>query len=69
VGLEWEPLSLVSINEELLEWKISGSEPRKLRITAVGSVALTIRHSPLAKVGTNFAEKRRSLGRYSSLAG
>jgi hypothetical protein len=29
VGLERVPLSLVSITEELLEWKGSGSGPRK----------------------------------------
>jgi hypothetical protein len=36
VGLEWGPLSLVSITEELLEWKSSGSGSRKPRITAMG---------------------------------
>jgi hypothetical protein len=30
------PLSLVRITEELLEWKSSGSESRKARLTAVG---------------------------------
>jgi hypothetical protein len=36
VGLERAPLSLVSITEELLEWKSSGSGSRKSRFTAVG---------------------------------
>jgi hypothetical protein len=35
VGLERSPFSLVSITEELLEWKSSGSVSRKSRLTAV----------------------------------
>jgi hypothetical protein len=41
VSLEWGPLSLVSIIEELHECKCSASGSRKPRLTAVGSVALT----------------------------
>jgi hypothetical protein len=43
VGLERGPLSLVSITEELLEWKSSGSGFRKPRLTAV--VILCADHS------------------------
>jgi hypothetical protein len=35
LGLEQDPLSLVRIIEELLEWKNSGSDPKQTRLTAV----------------------------------
>jgi hypothetical protein len=37
LGLERGPLSLMSITEELLEWKRSTFGSRKSRLTAVGS--------------------------------
>jgi hypothetical protein len=36
VDLEWGPLSVVSITEELLQWKSSGSGSRKPRLMAMG---------------------------------
>jgi hypothetical protein len=66
VGLEWSPLSLMSTIEELLERNSSGSG---LESREYGQRSATlITWNPLsAKVGSNFADKGRLLGRYSSL--
>jgi hypothetical protein len=68
VGMERGPLSLVSTIEELLGRKSSGSG-LKIREYGRRDPSHWLRDIPLfAKVGTNFADKRRSLGWYSSHA-
>jgi hypothetical protein len=64
VDLERGPLSFVSTIVELLGRKRSGSG-QKTEITAAGDPPRRLCDTPLsAKVGTNFADKRRSLGRF-----
>jgi hypothetical protein len=62
------PPSLVSTIEELLERKSNGSGLENGDYGHRGSAAL-LRDTPLStKVGTNFIDKWRLLGRYSLLA-
>jgi hypothetical protein len=67
VGLERDPLRLVGKIEELLEKKSSDSS-LETENTAVGIVTMATWHPICVNVGTNFADKRLSLSRYSLLA-
>jgi hypothetical protein len=64
---EWVWNGVHSTVDELLERKTSGSSLEN-RECGSRDVTLTTLHPLSAKVGTNFTDKRRSLGRYSSLA-
>jgi hypothetical protein len=67
VGLERGPLSLVRTTEELLGRKSSGSS-KISRLTTVGIRCADHATPSIHKSWDYFANKRRSLGRHSSLA-
>jgi hypothetical protein len=68
VDLERGPLSLVSTIEELLERKSSGTDLENQEYSR-RNPSRWPRVTPLSeKLGINFANNRRSLGRYSSLS-
>jgi hypothetical protein len=67
MGLERGSLSLVSSIEELL-WRKSSDSGPEIREYGRGDVALTTLYTISANVGTSFTDKRRSLGRHTSLA-
>jgi hypothetical protein len=68
VGLERGPLSLVITIEELLERNSTGSGLENREYCRVDPLRWPRDTLYPQKLATNFADKRRSLGRYSSLA-
>jgi hypothetical protein len=68
VGLEQGPLSLLSTTEELLGRNSSGTGLESREYGRRDSSHWPRGTRYLQKVDTNFADKRRSLGWYSSLA-
>jgi hypothetical protein len=67
VDLERGPLSIVNTIEELLERKIGAPGLKNGGYYRRGSADVYATPFYLQKVGTNFADKRRSLSFYSSL--
>jgi hypothetical protein len=68
VSLERDPLNLLSTTEELLGRKSSGSGLENLEYGRRGPSRCPRDTLYPQKVITNFADMRRSLGRYSLLA-
>jgi hypothetical protein len=68
MGLEQGPHSFMSTIEELLGRKSSGSSLENRDYGRGGSTRLMTWHPLSVKVGISFADIRRSLSRYSSLA-
>jgi hypothetical protein len=68
LGLERGPLSLVSTTEDLLGRNSSGSGLESLEYGRKDSSRRPRGTLNPQKVGINFADKRRALGRYSLLA-
>jgi hypothetical protein len=58
-------MSVINVRQELLNRKVAAPVKKTERIRPEGSVTRTTWHPLFAQVGKPFADKRRSLGRYS----